>query len=197
VWQTRLASSASQTAYGWVASECTATVAVLTAFVTAYTTYQATRTRGNHDLKEEAKNTAVAAMRKFANERIRFNAKMNTSQQEELGIFPRDPEPTPVPVPREGPEGRTESSSHAPGEMIVEYLKAKPRGVISVDIAHGVLAQAVDDAEALPHRDSFTHNPWVYHAAPGERGKTFYYALRYRTNEGVSAWSEIRSAIIP
>jgi hypothetical protein len=113
VWQTRLASSPSQAAYGWVVSECTATAAALAAFMTAYTTYQGSRTQGYHDLKEEAKKTAIAAMRKFANERICSNEKMNTRQREELGIFPHDPEP--APVPKEGPESRAGTSSHAPG----------------------------------------------------------------------------------
>ncbi|MDR2259959.1 MAG: hypothetical protein LBE06_03295 [Azoarcus sp.] len=197
VWQTRLANAASQTAYGWVAAECTTTVATLTAFMTARAAYQGTRTKGNHDLKEEARKAAIAAMRKFANERIRFNAKMNTSQREELGVFPRDPEPTPVPVPRDGPGSRTKISSLAPGKVEVEYLKARPRGIIAVEIAFGALDAPVESAEDLPHRDAFTRNPWVYTCAHGERGKKLFYALRYRGNEGVSAWSDIRDVIIP
>ncbi|MDR2260271.1 MAG: hypothetical protein LBE06_04920 [Azoarcus sp.] len=198
VWQVKLANQSLQTAYGWIASECTTTVAALTAFLTARATYQSTPTHPNRLAKDGAKKTAIAAMRKFAAERIRNNPKMTEAQRDELGVRTRDPVPTPVPVPAEGPESRIEISAHAPGQVKVYYEGAKPYGVIAVDIAYGVPDAPVERADDLPHRDSFTRNPWTYAAQSGERGKNFYYALRWRTNEGVSAWTEqSREVIIP
>ncbi|MDR2093779.1 MAG: hypothetical protein LBP58_10805 [Azoarcus sp.] len=196
IWQVKLANASLQTAYGWVAAECTATIATITTFLTARTTYQATPTPPNRFIKESARKAAIAAMRKFAAERIRSNSKMNEGQRAELGVPTRDPEPTPVPVPEDGPESRAETSAHRPGEVKVKYEGAKPYGVVTVDVAYGVLDAPPESAEALPHRDSFTHNPWVYTAGHGERGRKFYYALRWHTNEGVSAWTELSGEVI-
>ncbi|MDR0702949.1 MAG: hypothetical protein LBF61_11250, partial [Azoarcus sp.] len=156
VWQVKLANASLQTAYGWVASECTATVTALTTFVTARTAYQTTPTHSNLLVKDSAKKAAIAAMRKFAAERIRNNSKMNEGQKDELGVLTRDPKPTPIPVPEDGPACRTKISAYRPGEVKVYYEGAKPYGVVTVDVAHGVLAAPPEFAEDLPHRDSFT-----------------------------------------
>jgi hypothetical protein len=76
VWQLKLLNQSLQTAYGWVAQECTRTVASLTAFVSAYDAYHSTPTHPNRMAKDIARETAKSAMRKFASERIRFNPKM-------------------------------------------------------------------------------------------------------------------------
>ncbi|MDR2092199.1 MAG: hypothetical protein LBP58_02625 [Azoarcus sp.] len=195
-WKTRLTDTAAQTAYGWVAQDCTATNTTLTAFITARTTYQSTRTKANHDMKEEARKTAIAAMRNFANRYIRYNAKMNTAQKEELGIFPRDTVPSPVPVPEKGPASRVETRGELPGEVKVYTTEAKPYGTVSIEGAFGVLEARAQDPEELPHRSVFTHSPWIYQCAPDEHGKTFYYALRWVTNEGASPWSPVSAGVI-
>jgi hypothetical protein len=197
VWQTRLANAASQTAYGWVAAECTSTVTTLTNFLTARTTYQSVPTKANADMKKEAKKAAEEAMRKFARERVRNNTKMTIAQREELGIFPHDPEPTPVPVPEKGPASAPEVDADLPGVVKVRYLGPKPYGVDWVDIAWGVLDAPVDSAEDVPHVESFSRNPWEHTFGHGERRKRFYYALRYRTKEGLSHWTEVREVTIP
>jgi hypothetical protein len=197
VWQTRLANAASQSAYGWVAAECTATVASITAFITARDTYHATPTKANRDMKEEARKNAVAAMRKFARERIRFNPKMNTAQREELGIRPSDPVPTPVPTPVKGPESVAETIPHTPGLVKVRYLGPKPYGVERIEIAWAISETPIDSPELLLNRDSFPHNPWEHTFGAEARGKRLYYSLRYITRENASPWSGVEEAVIP
>ena len=196
IWQTKLSNTTLQTAYGWVATECTAALATFTAFLTARTAYQAAPTKANRDQKAETKKTAQDTLRKFARERIRYNTKMTTAQREELGIPAPDPEPSPVPVPKEGPASKAETSAHAPGVVAVHYLGAKPYGVDRVEIAWGVLDAPVDDAQSLPHRDTISRNPWEQTLAQA-RGKKLYYALRYLAREGASHWTEVRDVIVP
>jgi hypothetical protein len=197
IWQTKLANAATQTAYGWVATECTATIATITAFTTARSTYQTAPTHANQLVKESAKKAAIAALRKFAAERIRNNPKMNEGQREELGVPTRDPEPTPVPVPKNGPESVTATSSHAPGLVEIRYLEAKPYGVDLVEIAWSASDAPIDDPAALPHTDTFAHNPWRHTFAGADRGRKLYYSLRYVTKEGKSAWTEVKEVIVP
>ncbi|MDR2030712.1 MAG: hypothetical protein LBP86_00265, partial [Azoarcus sp.] len=129
-----------------VASECTAVVATLTAFITARATCHAHRNQGHHDLEEEARKVAIAAMRAFAGRCIRPNLKMNTAQKEELGIIPRDTTLTPVPVPGKGPTYRVETSADLPG-MAKVYTAAKPYGAVAIEVAHVVGAVRPEDPE--------------------------------------------------
>jgi hypothetical protein len=197
IWQTKLATTALQTAYGWVATECTATIAAITAFLAARAAYQAAPTKANLIQKEESKKTAVEALRKFARERIRNNPKMTDAQREELGVNTPDPEPTPVPVPDKGPESTAETSARVPGVVKVRYSGAKPYGVDRVEIAWALSDAPIDSPELLPNKESFPHNPWEHTFGHDERGKKLYYSLRYLTKEGPSHWTEVREVIVP
>jgi hypothetical protein len=195
VWQTRLTNAASQTAYGWVASECTAVVTTLTAFITARTAYHANRNQGNHDLKEEARKAAIAAMRAFAGRCIRPNIKMNTAQKEELGIIPRDTTPTPVPVPEKGPTNRVETRADLPG-MAKVYTAAKPYGVVSTEAAYGVRPARPEDPEDLPRRAVFPHGPGIDRCAHGEHGQPLYPTPRWITHEDPSPWTPVGAGVV-
>jgi hypothetical protein len=197
IWQTRLSTPAMQTAYGWPAAECAATIATFTAFNNALTAYAAAPTKGNHDLKEEARTVAIAAMRKFANAQIRYNAKMNTSQREELGIFPRDPEPTPVPVPDFAPESIAELDPQTPGIVTIRYRRPKPPGVAMAEAAFGISATPVESAEQLTERESFSHNPLRLTFGAAHKGGKLYFALRWRTLKGAGPWSAVREVTVP
>ena len=196
IWQVKLPNTTLQTAYGGVAAECTATVATITAFLNARTAYQAAPTKGNHDLKEEARKTALDAMRKFARERIRFNSKMNIAQKEEMGMLPPDPEPTPVPVPTKGPASAAETDALVPGVVKVRYIGAKPYGVDRVEIAWAVSDTPIDQPELLHDKETFSRNPWT-HVFGDARGKKMFYSLRYLTREGAGPWADVREVIVP
>jgi hypothetical protein len=197
VWQTKLPNTSLQTAYGWVAAECTATVAAITAFLTARATYQTTPTKGNHDLEQELKKAAVEALRKFARERIRFNSKMNISQKEEMGMLPPDPEPTPIPVPETAPASKPEVDATLPGVVKIRYMGPKPHGVDRTEIAWAVSETPIDSPELLANRESFSHNPWRHTFGAAERGKKLSYSLRYLTKTGIGLWSDVREIVVP
>jgi hypothetical protein len=92
------------------------------------------RHQGHHDLKEEARTAAIAAMRGFAGRCIRPDLKMDTARKEALGVIPCDTTPTPVPVPEKGPTDRVITRADLPG-MAKVYTAAKPCGVVSIEAA--------------------------------------------------------------
>jgi hypothetical protein len=197
LWQSKLADTALQTAYGWVAEECGQTAAAIGTFLGARTAYSAAPTKANHTEKEELKAAAVAAMRKFARERIRNNPKMNDGQKQELGVTVADKEPSPVPVPDAGPEGEAEISAKSPGVVKVRYLGAKPYGVDRVEIAWVLSGAVIDSPDLLTNKETFSRNPWEHTFGHDDRGKKLYYSLRYLTKEGASHWSDVREVVIP
>jgi hypothetical protein len=196
IWQTKLANQSLQTAYGWVATECTTTITTITTFLTMRATYQTTPTNANHTMKEETKAAAQASMRKFARERIRFNAKMSDGQREELGVPTPDPEPTPVPVPSNGPTSMVDTTGMVPGVVKLRYMGAKPYGVDRIEIAWALSDIPIDRPHLLHEKDTFSRNPWE-HIFEDERGKRMYYAMRYLTREGASPWSAVREVTVP
>ncbi|MDR2093487.1 MAG: hypothetical protein LBP58_09295 [Azoarcus sp.] len=197
VWSTKLSNTSTQTAYGWVAAECTATIATITAFNTAYTTYHTTPTQINRMAKDEAKKTLITALRKFAAERIRSNSKMTPPQRLELGVTTRDTVPTPIPVPHDGPESEAETNPNVPGVIRVRYKGAKPYGVDHFNLGYLISDVPITEPTDLLHMETFSHNPWEHTFTTSESGKTLYYALRYVTREGVSHWSKVQRVVIP
>ena len=136
-------------------------------------------------------------MRKFARERIRNNTKMNDGQKQELGVTVVDREPSPVPVPDAGPFSEAVISAREPGVVKVRYLGAKPYGVDRIEIAWLVSQTPLDSPDLLTNHETFPRNPWERTFPAGERGKKFYYSLRYLTKEGESHWSDVREMVIP
>ncbi|MDR0702448.1 MAG: hypothetical protein LBF61_08605 [Azoarcus sp.] len=197
VWQVKLPNASLQTAYGWVAAECTATVAALASFITARNAYEAAPIHPNLLVKNSAKTAAIAAMRKFAAERIRSNSKMNAGQKDELGVPTRDPKPTPVPVPLDGPDSEAEVHPKQAGLVLIRYKGSKPYGVELMEIAMLVSDTPIESPEFLMIREVFPHNPWKHVFSDADRGRKLYYALRYVTKEGVSGWSAVQEVTIP
>jgi hypothetical protein len=197
LWQSKLADSALQTAYGWPSDECTRTNADLQVFLDARTAYQTAPTTANRVEKEETKRTAIDSMRKFARERIRNNPLLNDGQKHELGVTVSDKEPSPIVAPDAGPDSEAEISAKSPGVIKVRYLGAKPYGVDRVEIAWILSDTPVDSPDQLANNETFSRNPWEHTFAHGDRGKKLYYSLRYLTKEGTSHWADVREVIIP
>ena len=197
IWEAKQSDTALQTAYEWPADECVQTKAAFTAFISARTTYQAAPTKANRTEKEELKKVAIAAMRKFARERIRNNSKMTDGQKQEMGVTVSDREPSPVPVPDAGPDSEAVINAREPGVVKVRYLGAKPYGVDRVEISFSVSETSIDSPDQLSNNDTFSRKPWERTFSAAERGKKVYYSLRYLTREGASHWSDVREVIIP
>ncbi|GAB6392839.1 MAG: hypothetical protein MdMp014T_2212 [Treponematales bacterium] len=197
VWQVKLADTSLQAAYEWAAADCAAVTQAVTAFTNARTAYHTAPTPPNFTQKDETKRAAIEAMRAFARESVRGNSKMSDSQKQELGVTVADREPSPIPVPEEGPDSAAEISAQAPGLVRVRYLGAKPYGVDRVEIGWTISPAPVDSPDQLPLKETFSRNPWEHTFAHDERGKRLYYSLRYLTTEGASPWSDVRELVVP
>jgi hypothetical protein len=159
--------------------------------------YRAAPTKPNRTEKDELKGAAIEAMRKFARERIRNNAKMNDGQKLDMHVTVQDKEPSPVPTPDLGPEAEAFINAREPGVVKVRYLGAKPYGVDRVEIAWTISAAPVDSPDQLTNNETFSRNPWERTFHSSERGGKLYYSLRYLTREGASHWSDVREVVIP
>jgi hypothetical protein len=197
LWQGKLGDSALQGTYGWSGEECGKIIAALRAFLDARTAYAGAPTKANHTEKEKCKTEGLALMRKFAREYIRNNPKMSDGHKQDLGVSPGDKEPSPVGTPDAGPESEAEINAKSPGVVKVRYLGAKPYGVDRIEIAWDLSGDAVDSPDLLPHKETFSRNPWEHTFRHDDRGKKLYYSLRYLTKEGESHWSDVREVIVP
>ncbi|MDR2114951.1 MAG: hypothetical protein LBP87_01070 [Planctomycetaceae bacterium] len=197
IWQTELNDFNLQSQFGWLQTECTATINEITTFLNAKTQYQSIPTKANRLEKDEMKKAAVNGMRKFARESVRNNNKMSDAQKLQLGVKVSDKDPTPIPVPDEGPNSEAIINTREPGVVKVRYLGAKPYGVDRIEIAWTVSDTILDSPDQLANNSTFSKNPWEYTFSSTERGKKLYYSLRYLTKEGASHWSDVHEVIIP
>jgi hypothetical protein len=197
IWQTELNDFNLQTQFGWSPMECTVTLNEIFAFLNAKTEYQNVPTKENRLEKDEMRKIAVKGMRKFARESIRNNNRMTDAQKLQLGVKISDKEPTPIPVPDEGPYSEAIINTHEPGVVKVRYLGAKPYGVDRIEIAWTVSDTILDSPDQLVNNNTFSKNPWEHTFGSTDRGKKMYYSLRYLTKEGTSHWSDVHEVIIP
>ncbi|MDR2481441.1 MAG: hypothetical protein LBD07_04000 [Spirochaetaceae bacterium] len=196
-WQKKLADKQAQTLYEWPEIACTALIAAISYYLDARAAYTAAPTTANRVERDDLKNAAIDAVRKFARERIRNNPLMNDGQKKQMGITVQDNEPSPIPVPETGPESEAMISAREPGVVKVKYLGAKPYGVDRIEIAWLVSHTAVDSPDQLTSNQTFPRNPWEHTFGHDERGMKMYYSLRYLTKTGASHWSDVREVVIP
>jgi len=197
IWNPAIRDTATQTLYGWGAAACLKLEAALDSFLDARSVYQSNTTTERREEKDAAKTLAIAAMRVFARENIRFNDMMSAAQKRSFGVSAQDNDPSPVIIPQEGPGSKDSTNSAEPGIIYVRYIGPKPAGVERIEMAYGFFASPPENAKLLPEKTSFTKNPWVGEFLD-KRGKTFYYSLRYLgTNDQVSHWSAIKEVIVP
>ncbi|MDR2755076.1 MAG: hypothetical protein LBC20_05165 [Planctomycetaceae bacterium] len=197
IWQTELSDYNLQPQYAWSPEDCTRIVNEIVAFLNAKTEYQNVPTKMNRLEKDEMKKIAVSGMRKFARESIRNNNKMTDAQKLQLGVKISDKDPTPIPVPDEGPNSEAIINPREPGVVKVRYLSAKPYGVDRIEIAWTISDTVLNSPDQLVNNTTFSKNPWEHTFGSADRGKKLYYSLRYLTKEGTSHWSDVREVIIP
>ncbi|MDR2260130.1 MAG: hypothetical protein LBE06_04180 [Azoarcus sp.] len=219
VWATKLANTSLQTAYGWIAAECTATTATFTAFNTAYAAYHAAPTQPNRLAKDTARKTAIAAMRKFAAERIRNNPKMTPAQRLELNVRTIDTTPTPVPPPTAQAEADitypgphqlklhlhpladTPPDPHNSDYGYRVYFGVMPPGGAGVEAATSVkreLMKPPASGNELPHSRFTRRQSDIFDFEQTDSGKTAYFCIRFENAKGEPGpWGPMLSAVIP
>jgi hypothetical protein len=211
-WNFILPDTEKQTAFGWDADECSAVLLKLADYLNARTEYKAVPTSGNWLAKDEAKWTAVHAMRSFSNSSVRFNTKMTAADKLLLGVHTPDTTPTPKPTPTDYVdfEISTLLSDH---RVIAKYrirgsTKRGKGPYHAVEIRYYV--RALDAAAPLDaneegwHSESNTASPWLKTFPGTDAGKRLYLVMRWVNSassgtktSGKGPWSEIVGIIIP
>jgi hypothetical protein len=183
-----------------------------TAWDTAYTETKVPHTPVQTEAKNDAKTAAVAAIRPFVNQYLRFPPVTNEDRTA-MGIPNKDTTPTPVPPPAD----QAEADLLYPGIHLIELkIRALPanrpdagKGDYGVRIYYGVLgdatatdkfrlASAPASGDDLPHSVFTRKRKYRFDFPEGDRGKQVYFCLRYENSKGESGpWGPIIQAIIP
>jgi hypothetical protein len=186
---------------GWDASECAALTRTMYEARDAYNEYRAEPTQANCHLKDDAIKAAEEAIRKFANEKARFNPKVTHDILVQRGIPPADSDAhhTPAPVPKDGPEPYLEIDAAAPGVVRAHYKGAKPEGCKHCEISWCVSSDTPEKVGDMKdaHQDVFSRSPWEkkFDALPA--GSHFHCALRWvLSGNRASPWSVVKSSVV-
>ena len=174
-------------------------------FVSAYEMWEtpSTRTTVLTAALNEAQAAFVEQYRKLYSGFLRDNPIVTNADLVAMGLPERNSGGrTPAPVPTTVPEGEVRLPSPAVVEIHFRDSgaehKAKPVGVHGAEIAWAVLDSPPTGWTQLTGSSFDTHTPFSI-SFPGEqRGKHFYFAMRWENTRGEKGpWSAIQDVIIP
>jgi hypothetical protein len=176
------------------ASNIAAPVAVWTASY-ALVTSPSTKTATTVSAKNTAKVNVLAVVRPYA-QQVSLNAGVTSDSKIELGLNPRTSTPSPITPPTTNPVLLLQSCSNLSAYLRYRdsaasvSVKAKPFGVLQLQLFGQVSVTAITDPTGLPLKGTFTKSPLVLTFASGDVGKQFYAAGRWSLRTGgVSPWS--------
>jgi hypothetical protein len=162
---------------------------------------EATRTKVTVDEKNIARQTLVATIRQTVSEYLTHNHLMTDPIRNKLGLPIPDKHPTPSPVATTIPWIKVITSIIR--ELGFEFYgsetsKAKPEGQRGMELVSLISDTKPTEVDDLIHSAFSTHSPLVLKFKESERGKIFWFAVRWENTRGEKGpWSEITSIIIP
>jgi hypothetical protein len=172
-------------------------------FSTAFdvTENPATKTKVTVQLKNAAKKAVKDNVRSFLKAYVTYNPLVTDADRDAMALPVHKTTHEPAPV-----------SQNYPWVQVVLYLirhlrfefgasetsKAKPAGQHGMELAGRVSEEKPTDIQELTLSFFDTHTPLTIAFKEDERGKTFWYAVRWENTRGEKGpWSEIQSTIIP
>ena len=201
-WKTGLENPANVSAFGWNQAEVSAVLGAIDAFLTARADYETDNSTAKRIAKDEAKETAKAAMRDFAHTGIRYNKQMRDEDRLFYGIRPADAVHTPDAAPASFPEAEGDTST--PRQVTIHFWdsatkkRGKPHHVHGAEIRWAVLDHPPAHLDELAHSDFDTAAPFTLQFDEADRGKRIYFCLRWESATNLKGpFGEIGSAIIP
>jgi hypothetical protein len=165
-------------AFGWDQTEITAVLAMIIAFLAAWTAYQQDDSSRNRLVKDETLEAAGTLMRDFANSSIRYNKKMKEEDKRYYGIHTPDPTPTPVPKPETYPEADVDTSIIR--QVRIHFWdsetkkRGKPYGVHGAEIRWAILDHTPVSVKELVNSDFDTATPFTLVFDESQRGQRLY-----------------------
>jgi hypothetical protein len=215
-WILILGDAVRQALYGWIQAACVAVIDKMEAFLAARNAYAQVNSTENRVAKDEAKTTAVEAMREFARESIRFNKKVDDETRVFLGLRIVDNVRSTIPTPQAQCTGKITN----PGIHLVEveltgyailtadqranygvrvYWGIVPQGEVTVGMASGAkhyLAKPPETGEVLGN-SVFTRKKKHVFDFDGDSGNRVFFCCRFENGKGDSGpFGPIISAII-
>ena len=194
-------------AYGITAPQAADIESAVLTFSAALTTATdpATRTAPTIAAKDNARAEALIICRSYA-QRINANPAITDEQRTTLGLTVRKTTPTPTPAPTAQP--LLGLRSQIPGVANLEYTapgtvgKAKPPGVIGVELWVAVGVAAAVDPAAAAFRGTVTRSPFRVEFDAADKGRTATVFCRFATRSGpggvaqVGPWSNPLSFVV-
>ncbi|MDR1374992.1 MAG: hypothetical protein LBJ24_08480, partial [Treponema sp.] len=153
-------------------------------WTTAYTNVKGPHTPVDTEAKNDARKAATAVLRPFVNQYLRYSPVTNEDRKA-MGIPNRDTHPTPVPEPPDIPE--VEARTPKPRVLDFRFRRANSKRWGTPGDVHGMeLVWLISDTppeqvEDLVHSAFATKSPLKLTFKESERGKRFYYAVRWET----------------
>ncbi|MDR2358222.1 MAG: hypothetical protein LBD87_00280 [Prevotellaceae bacterium] len=160
-----------------------------------------TRTKATVQEKNEARKSLESYLRQAIGEYLTRNHLVTDADRDNLGLPIRKTTHTPAPV-----------ATTIPWVQVVinlirhlrfdfggsEGSKAKPAGQHGMELAARIGDEKPANVHELTHSYFDTHTPLTIDFEEEDRGKTFWYAVRWENTRGEKGpWSEIQSAKIP
>jgi hypothetical protein len=171
------------------------------AWYTAYVNTIGPHTPVDTEAKNDDKKAAKALIRPFVNQYLRFPP-VTDEDRTAMGIPNRDRKPTPVPKPGDIPE----VAVRTPKPRVLQFpfrregMKrwGKPGNVHGLELKWLFAGEPPENLERQGHSEFSTKSPLELVFEEPERGKKFYFIVRWETNAMKKGdWSEIYSAIVP
>ncbi len=160
------------------------------------------RTTADVRAKEDARIECTEQLRKFVAQYLTFNAKVQDSDRELLGLNIRSNSRTPVPVPTTTPMANIDISTRMQHNFTIvdssfPQHRSKPEGVMGCEIWAKIDGEAPKDASELMHLATATRASHSVNFDGNKTGKVVYYWFRW-VNKRVQPgpWSIMYSAII-
>jgi hypothetical protein len=127
---------------------------------------------------------------------LKNNPNVTDSDLEEMSLPKHSSsERHPVPIPTEIPDVTTDTSTI---RRIGIHFPSKPKGVHGIEIKSIISDVPITEIKSLVHSTFDTRSPYIFEFEDSNRGKHFYFAVRWENNRGEKGpWSEISSSIIP
>jgi hypothetical protein len=150
--------------------------------------------------RQDARNTLESLTKTFLKAYIIYNPDVTDEDRRNMGLPVNKVGPTSTVTITSVPEAIVKTSSPATIEIDFRSAgtKSKPNGVYGCEICGIISEIPIHNWAQLLSSYFSTHPPLKINFSGKDRGKCFYFALRWenkRREKG--AWSEIYSAIIP
>lgn len=191
--------------YGLMASDAAVIATSVDAWDTAYAAAVAGDTRGPFTIsaKDVQRVDTTATLRPYA-QLISNNAGVTVDNKIAVGVNPRTNPPAPITTPNTNPILSVISAIQLGhqlryrDQLASPSVKAKPYGVIAVQLFGAVSTTVVTDPSALPYLGAFTKSPLQVTWDSTAAGKQAYYAARWQTRTGlVGPWSPVVVFTVP